>query len=96
MPKTRLQIELSETFALHVEELRAAPEGLQVFAALIQALARLKQYDHYEQFPEFYSSYGDFYVYRFHPGYVLTYERKVKAVSHQLVVTLKLRTIKAA
>ena len=98
MPKTKLLIEMADDpFALDVEKLRLTPGGPQVFEDLLKAVAKLAEYDHYENFPQVYSSYGKSYTYKFHPGYFLIYEREIEELPGQPVkVTLKLCAIQAA
>jgi hypothetical protein len=98
LPNTRLLIEMADDpFALDVEKLRHTPGWLEVFDSLINALAELRKYDHYEEFPKLYSVYGDDYTYRLSPGYFLIYKRKVEKLPRQPVtVTLELLSIQAA
>lgn len=97
MPGSKLQIEPAETFGLQIEELRTAPEGSEVFSALLQALIGFRSYDFLESFPTFYSASEDLYVYRFHPRYLLTLRRQVEtARGRPDTVILRLWTIEKA
>ena len=97
MPENKLQIEPSETVGRHIEEIRTAPEGAEVFSALLSALVEFRNYDFIQSFPEFYSASQDLYAYRFHPDYVLTFTRRVKkSGGNPGTVILRLRTIQRA
>jgi hypothetical protein len=85
-------VEPADKFGRHVAKLKATPGGDEVFAALVEALPKLRDYDFQKTFPEFYSAYGDSYAFRFHPDYLLTFTRELRSNR----VLLRLRTIQKA